>query len=277
MLISCAGKAIMWPFFHLGTEFAYNAAIEKKDKAEMKIVSPLNPEKELDTLSSWKDAFIAIDKNPGHWKEGRSACSLARYFLSGRGEAEIVATVNGILGEDTVEGLERGEIETPCPFDDYLNPRRQDMGIWGRTKSGRRFFVGIEAKVDESFSENTLGSALMEAAKTKADKPKSHAVDRIAGLCDWFGVSPEDEAVCNLRYQLVHFTKGTADVADVDIRIMLLLTFHTPEYDSRKGEGNAADWQAFVNRFFVPVQGGYKLNIANCASTVYAVEKIVID
>lgn len=30
MLISCTGKAIMWPFFCLGTEFAYNAAIEKE-------------------------------------------------------------------------------------------------------------------------------------------------------------------------------------------------------------------------------------------------------
>ena len=244
----------------------------KKENYTMKIVSPLNPSQPLTDLSAWRDAFVAIDKNPSHWKEGRSACSLARYFLSGRGEPEIVATVNGLLADDSVECLERGEIECLCPFDAYRNPRRQDMGIWGWTKNGRRFFVGVEAKVDEPFSDDTLGSALAKAGKTKIAKPKSCALDRIHGLCDWFDVSPEDETVRDLRYQLFHFTKGTADVADVDIRIMLLLTFHTPEYDSKKGEGNAADWQAFLNRFFVPVTGGYRLNVDKCPSQVFAVE-----
>ncbi len=241
----------------------------------MKIVSPLNPSQPLTDLSSWRDAFVAIDKNPGHWKEGRSACSLARYFLSGKGEAEVITALNGILGDDPVECLERGEIECLCPFDAYRNPRRQDMGIWGRTKNGRRFFVGVEAKVDEPFSDDTLGNAREKARRTKIEKPKSRALDRIHGLCDWFGVLPEDETVRDLRYQLFHFTKGTADVADVNIRIMLLITFRTSEYDTEKGEGNATDWQAFLNRFFVPVTGGYGLDVDKCPSQVFAVEMTV--
>ncbi len=241
----------------------------------MKIVSPLNPSMPLTDLSSWRDAFVAIDKNQGHWKDGRSACSLARYFLSGRGEPEIVAALNDLLADDSVECLDRGEIECLCPFDAYRNPRRQDMGIWGRTKNGRRFFVGVEAKVDEPFSDDTLGIACEKAIKTKIEKPESHAPDRIHGLCDWFGVSPEDETVRDLRYQLFHFTKGTADVEDVDIRILLLLTFRTPEYDSKKGKGNTADWKAFLNRFFVAVTGGYRLDIEKCPSQVFAVEMTV--
>ncbi len=249
----------------------------KKGNNIMKIVSSLNPAQPLTDLSAWRDAFVAIDKNQGHWKEGRSACSLARFFLSGRGAPEIVAALNGLLAgeEDAVECLERGAIECICPFDAYRNPRRQDMGIWGRTKNGRRFFVGMEAKVDEPFSDDTLGSACEKARKTKIEKPESHALDRINGLCDWFGVSPEDEAVRNLRYQLFHFTKGTADVADIDIRIMLLLTFHTSEYDTGKGEGNAADWNAFLKRFFVPVTGGYRLNVDKCQYPLFAVERVV--
>jgi hypothetical protein len=133
----------------------------------------------------------------------------------------------------------------------------------------------VEAKVDEPFSDDTLGSACEKAIKTKIEKPESHALDRIHELCDWFGVSPDDETVRNLRYQLFHFTKGTADVADVDIRIMLLITFRTSEYDSEKGEGNATDWQAFLNRFFVPVTGGYELNIGKCPTQVFAVEMTV--
>ena len=248
-----------------------------KENNTMKIVSSQNPTRPLTDLSAWRDAFVAIDRNPGHWKEGRSACSLARYFLSGRGETEIVAALNGLLaGEgDAVECLERGEIECLCPFDAYRHPRRQDMGIWGWTKNGRRFFVGVEAKVDEPFSDDTLESAFEKAREANIEKPESHALDRIHGLCDWFGVSPDNETVRDLRYQLFHFTKGTADVADVDIRIMLLLTFRTSEYDSKKGEENAADWNAFLNRFFVPVTGGYRLNIDKCPSQVFAVEMTV--
>ncbi|MBP5510996.1 MAG: hypothetical protein J6Z49_08770 [Kiritimatiellae bacterium] len=241
----------------------------------MKVVSPLNPAEPLTDLSSWRAAFVAIDKKQCHWKEGRSACSLARFFLSGRGEAEIVSSLNSIFSDDAVECLDRGEIECLCPFDTYRNPRRQDMGIWGRTKKGHRFFVGVEAKVDEPFSDDTLGSVYEKARKTKIEKPKSHALDRLNGLCDWFGVMPDDEMVRSFRYQLFHFTKGTADVMDVDIRVMLLLTFRTSEYDTGKGEGNAADWKAFLNRFFVPVAGGYRLNIDKCPSQVFAVEKVV--
>ena len=32
-------------------------------------------------ITSWKNAFIEVD-NSKHWKEGRSAHSLATYFLS---------------------------------------------------------------------------------------------------------------------------------------------------------------------------------------------------
>ena len=64
-------------------------------------------------------------------------------------------------------------------------------------------------------------------------------------------------------------------MADVDIRIMLLLTFRTSEYDSEKGEGNATDWQAFLNRFFVPVTGGYRLNVDKCQYPLFAVERVV--
>ncbi len=69
----------------------------KKGNNIMKIVSSLNPAQPLTDLSAWRDAFVAIDKNQGHWKEGRSACSLARYFLSGRGVPEIGAALNGLL------------------------------------------------------------------------------------------------------------------------------------------------------------------------------------
>ena len=65
----------------------------KKENRNMTIVSPSKP---LADLATWKKAFIAIDKNPRHWKEGRNACSLARYFLSGRGEPEIVSALNAV-------------------------------------------------------------------------------------------------------------------------------------------------------------------------------------
>lgn len=66
----------------------------KKENKNKKIVSPQSPAKTLTDLVAWKDAFLAIDKKPLHLKKGRSACSLARYFLSRRAAPEIVATLN---------------------------------------------------------------------------------------------------------------------------------------------------------------------------------------
>ena len=223
--------------------------------------------REIKDMPSWKMAFCAIDKK--NWKEGRSAHALAEYFLSHNGEAGIVEKLNaGVLEDDSIECLDEGIIELECPFDAYSHPRRQDMGIWGKTRSGKSIFIGVEAKVDEPF-----GDTIADARK-RGEKANSNLPARINGLCSWLGVSEDDEKIQKLRYQLFYFTKGTADV-DADICVLLSLTFKTSEYDENKAKENKADWDAFIGHFFDAVSGGHRLKSTICAKPVYAVSMTV--
>lgn len=236
----------------------------------MKIISEKHPETELKTMEAWKEAFVDIDGDPGHWRDGFSACSLAKYFLGDARKAEstIKETLNRLLGDDPVESLDEGIVEHECPFDDYGKPRRQDIGVFGKTKGGKRLYVGIEAKVNEPF-DKTIGEKLEDAERALRENPRSNSGNRIKELCEWFGVSENDEKIQSLRYQLFHFAKATANI-DADICVLLVLTFETTESDAEKQAKNAADWNEFASNFFDEVPGGYRLKPGIAAKPVYA-------
>ena len=228
--------------------------------------APDSPDSPLDSMEKWKNAFCKIDGDASHWKAGRSAQSLAEWVLSGEACKTITNELNKLteLKDDLVRCFDRAEIECLCPFDSYPNPRRQDMGIWGRTESGKVFFIGVEAKVDEPF-DRTLRE-VMESAKAKLIKtPSSQSLARISGLCRWFGINIDDGSVCsddaNLRYQLLHFAKGTADIENVDFRIMLLVTFQTDKSAPQKVKNNIDEWNRFLKRFFVSDSEEFYLRI----------------
>lgn len=223
-------------------------------------------------MAAWEKAFCTIDSEK-HWKDGRSAESLARFIIEHNGAEKIRIIVDSLLTRDRVVCFENAEIECECPFDSYPTPRKQDMGIWGLTSSGKKFFVGIEAKVDETFGP-TVGKALSDAIQYQTKHPKSKRVDRINALCDNFGVS--HNAVDDLRYQLFHYTAGTACVPNVDIRIMLTLVFKTKRYgtnlyDEKKVIRNKQDYDKFRERFFVEDCGRWQLKKCGLPSCPYAV------
>ena len=228
--------------------------------------TPNAPSCPLDSIEKWRDAFCKIDGDTRHWKPGRSAQSLAEWVLSGEACKTIANELKKLaeLKDDPVRHFDRAKIECPCPFDSYPNPRRQDIGIWGRTESGKTFFIGVEAKVDESF-DRTLREVTESAKAKRSNCPSSQGLARIDDLCKWFGINICDDSICdndaNLRYQLLHFAKGTADVGDVDFRIMLLVTFQTDSLDSQKAQENIDDWNNFLKRFFVFDSGESHLDV----------------
>ena len=212
-------------------------------------------------LEHWKARFCEIEKSDRHWEEGRSAWALAYFIAKHGGEDKIVEQINKILVDDRVVSLNIAEIECRCPFDGYRNARRQDMGIVGQTEKGKNVFIGIEAKVDESFGP-TVGEAIKAAEKYRKKHPTSKRVDRISGLCEKFGVKPTDDGIDDLRYQLFHFTAGTACAAsnngrdilgtgdEIHVHVMLTLVFKTSKYNAQKGIANKADYDRFIKRFF---------------------------
>ena len=231
----------------------------------------------LDSLEKWKDAFCKIDGDSSHWKTGRSAQSLAEWVLSGAAGETIKSELDNLASfkNDPVCCFDKAVIEYLCPFDSYPNPRRQDLGIWGRTESSKRFFIGLEAKVDESF-DRTLREVTESARAKLSNCPSSQGLARIIDLRRWFGINIDDDSVCdddaNLRYQLLHFAKGTADVGDVDFRIMLLVTFQTDISDPQKVKDNIDDWNSFLKRFFVSDSGESRLQIPSEHNSLIALK-----
>lgn len=66
-------------------------------------------------------------------------------------------------------------------FDDYGKGRTHDLGIYGKTVSGKRIFIGVEAKVNETFG-GTVQSAYDKVAYLKSVGKNSNLDARIEGL-----------------------------------------------------------------------------------------------
>lgn len=204
-------------------------------------------------LESWKTAFIEVDKEK-NWEEGRSACTLAKYFTTPNIEES-----DGIKKiKEYLEALgfsnprfESAEIEHPSPFDEYSRPRMQDLVIKGESEKGR-ILVCIEAKVDEEFGD-VLNQAYKNAKQEFDKNPnsKSKRKARIEKLCDtYLNVSAESinsEPENNIRYQLLHYLAGSiCEVKEKDnVVFMPIMVFKTDEYNKKKGDRNRKDYEQF--------------------------------
>lgn len=204
-------------------------------------------------FESWKTAFIEVDKE-NNWKEGRSACTLAKYFTTPNIEES-----NGIKKiKEYFEALgfsnprfESAEIEHPSPFDKYSRPRMQDLVIWGESEKGR-ILACIEAKVDEKFRNEVLNQAYKNAKQEKIKDPNSNRQNRIEELCDKYlnvsaeSINSEDEN--NIRYQLLYYLAGSVCEAKEygNVVFMPIMVFKTDEYNKTEGDRNRKDYERFI-------------------------------
>lgn len=205
-------------------------------------------------LESWKTAFIEVDKKK-NWEEGRSACTLAKYFTTPNIEESYgikkIKEYFEALGFSNPR-FESAEIEHRSPFDKYKGgTRMQDLVIWGESEKGR-ILACIEAKVDEEFNE--LLNEAYDTAKQKFEKdPNSNAQKRIEELCKkYLNVNAEsiksgDEN--NIRYQLLYYLAGSICEAKEygNVVFMPIMVFKTDEYNKKKGDRNRKDYERFIN------------------------------
>ncbi len=212
----------------------------------------------IHSLDEWAKAF----KPKRNWKSGRSAHALGRFMMEQDGLTKTIHAVKHCLvelmpKEEQARCLERSDqldwltidkciIEKTDRFDDYANPRQQDLVIYGHTNNGRKFKIGCEAKVDEPFGP-TIEEAWQKAQQTRQIHPRSRACERIIGLLDRFKVSLE--GVQSYRYQLLHFMAGTNNEPDMDMTIMLVMVFHTDPICDPNCRQNYDDFKQFVELF----------------------------
>lgn len=211
-------------------------------------------------FESWKTAFIEVDKKSkedngkSNWEEGRSACTLAKYFTTPNIEESYgikkIEEYFKALGFSNPK-FEYAEIEHRSPFDKYKGgTRMQDLVIWGESEKGR-ILACIEAKVDEEFNE--LLNKAYGTAKQKFEKdPNSNAQKRIEELCDKYlnvsaeSINSEDEN--NIRYQLLYYLAGSICEAKEygNVVFMPIMVFKTDEYNETKGDRNREDYKQFI-------------------------------
>lgn len=196
----------------------------------------------ITNLEKWKDAFFS-GKKEKHWKEDRSAYSLADFILNKKGINMIKEIVSSIVKEEVNISFIQPEFESR--FDKYGHGREHDLAILGSTFAGKKVFIGVESKVDEKFGD-TIGKAYLRAKAKELNGEKTNAPKRIERLLET-SFDTIKESDFNLRYQLLFSTAGTL-CEEADIHIFLILVFKTDLYNPEIGNKNHKDLIAFLRR-----------------------------
>lgn len=209
----------------------------------MNIFSPHGSE--IFSLDDWA-SFV----RKTHWKKGRSALSVADFILNREGAAHLESQLSQVLQQEV--SIRRITPEKQVRFDLYGRGRFHDLAMDCVVSDGKSLFVGLEAKVDESFG-NLIQDELINAEKELARNPRSKALQRIRDLPARYSPSLSANSMLDVRYQLVHGTAGTVSAlreneAPYDMYVFFVLVFKTALYDQQKGAENHRDYLRFLAR-----------------------------
>ncbi len=208
---------------------------------------------DIATLEQWRTCIRS-----GHWKQGRSAYSLADFILNRNGAKILESRISSVLSRPV--RLEKAMPEYRARFDRYRgNPSNLDLGICGLVGSKSSLFVGLEAKVDESFGSGTVCERYQAAIRELSKNPRSQACDRVKNLLSLYfsdSSDPCDSRFSRVGYQLLTGPAGTV-ARQKDVSVFYVLVFRTSEYDEDKGRANREDFERFVEAASgKPLSGG---------------------
>ena len=193
----------------------------------------------LTSLDDWEPLH-----KPKHWKPGRSAHSIADFVVNQRGADKLQQRVSSVLGKPV--DFHKLTPECEIRFDRYGRGRVHDLGIWGETASSKSLFVGVEAKVDETFNEY-VGDAWRKANQERDRGISTRKPERIRELCARFKGGPGISVDSDISYQLLYGTAGTVD-AGADVSVFYVAVFQTGAYDASVGAANHQDYLRFIER-----------------------------
>ena len=215
-------------------------------------------EQEITSKAEWKKAFCEAYNSNGedkHWKDGRSGECLAEDFIgkTPNGEVSMIEMIHCFLGTNNIS-LGVAKIEFASVFDNHPRPRMQDLAIWGWVDN-KAVFIGVEAKVDESFGSKSIAQQrnyVNGLTSTEADKRLDELVkDYLAG---------DENSHGKLRYQLLYYLAGSFCEAKADIIFMPVIVYETrgksfDEYSDSKGRTNKNAYKRFMTELgFVPME-----------------------
>ena len=214
----------------------------------MKIVDSQG--QEIVNLEQWRTRVFDRTSKARHWKEGRSAHSLAEFMMNRNGAAYLEERISSVLSRQATLG--RATPEFLARFDPYPgNPSNLDLGISGvagPSTHHQTLFVGLESKVDEPFGSSTVGNRYSSAMKQRRAGQNTNVPERVRDLLSkYFSVEdpPDSSRFARVRYQLLTGIVGTA-AAQAEALLFYVLVFKTSVYDERKGSANQVEYERFI-------------------------------
>ena len=215
----------------------------------------------INNFDDWA-ALYETPQQSHQWKEHRSAWSMADFVMQRDGAGHLQARVGDVLGQPV--SFERAVPEFEQRFDAFGRGRVHDLGLFGQVADGRSLFVGVEAKVDESFGP-TVRDSYLQSKANQITGTSTNAPERIEQLLALHFSKP-DTAMFDVRYQLLYATAGTL-AAGADISVLYVVVFKTPLYDESIGADNYRDYIHFVNKV-----GGAPVSLAEKSAIAHTLE-----
>ena len=200
----------------------------------------------ITTVEEWY--LFAPPKAKGkHWKDGRSAKSLAQ-FMTDKNQVKKLEDILVELKYDTngvISCTPEANTVLPCKG----NGRNHDLLMIGED-----FVVGIEAKVSESFGEE-ISTELIEASDNKKGR-----IDKLAN--ELFGCKiNEVKDGLELRYQLLTGVYGTLLEAENNKKskalfLVIVFTDGITREDENAVNRNNDDFKNFCQQIGLFAEGG---------------------
>ena len=215
----------------------------------------------ITTVEEWYQ-FAPPKAKGKHWKDGRSAKSLAQFMT----DKNQVKKLEDILVE--LEYNTKGVISCTPEANTVLpckgNGRNHDLLMIGED-----FVVGIEAKVSESFGEE-ISTELIEASDNKKNR-----IDTLANKLFGCKINEVKDGL-GLRYQLLTGVYGTLLEAENNKKskalfLVIVFTDGITREDENAVNRNNDDFKNFCQQIGLSAEGG-TICKSNVALTIKKVE-----
>ena len=215
----------------------------------------------ITTVEEWYQ-FAPPKAKGKHWKDGRSAKSLAQ-FMTDKNQVKKLEDILVELEYDTngvISCTPEANTVLPCKG----NGRNHDLLMIGED-----FVVGIEAKVSEPFGEE-ISTELIEASDNKKGR-----IDKLAN--ELFGCKiNEVKDGLELRYQLLTGVYGTLLEAENNKKskalfLVIVFTDGITREDENAVNRNNDDFENFCQQIGLSAEGG-TICKSNIALTIKKIE-----
>lgn len=208
----------------------------------------------IDSFESWKSLGLPPSRAAMHWKEGRSACELARAWTSSgmltMPDEMVKYLKSNVAFENFCAAKGKVELETVLPFVG-AGPRCHDLVVLGHAGESS-VLISIEAKADEEF-DKPAEIKLRDSLKN----PRTTFPDRLEWLTtSLLGLRAFPDGSLNLNqparwlpYQLLSGLAGAlleAEAAQASETIFLIHEFKTKLTTDKNHLRNTATLNRFL-------------------------------